>query len=227
MATDRIAHRRVGPMNVARVIPRVAELLGRFCAGLLPVCLLCGLSGMQTALAQPAPGPLDTSRIETVSKRPSVEAKSVAIKSAQTTHAWHDGTAFRALSLDPTLEASFAADPLPQDRALRPQGRVLRPAGSTDRAQAAHISPVLRDESGRLRSLPGGVVVVLKTPMDETSARALIGQAGAVALQALSDRLWLVQGPVGLGSLTLANQLQAGGRFESAQPNWWMPRTLK
>jgi hypothetical protein len=71
------------------------------------------------------------------------------------------------------------------------------------------------------------VVVVLKTPMDEISARALISQAGAVPLQALSDRLWLVQGPVGLGSLKLANQLQAEGRFESAQPNWWMPRTLK
>ena len=217
-------------MNGARVIPRVSELHRLFCAGLLPLCLLCllcGLSGMQTALAQPAPGPLDTSRIETVSKRPSAQVKSAQVKSAQATHAWHDGTAFRTLSLDPTLEACFAAEPLPQDRALRPEGRVLRPAGSTDRAQAAHISPVLRDESGRLRSLPGGVVVVLKTPMDETSARALIGQAGAVALQALSDRLWLVQAPVGLGSLTLANQLQAGGRFESAQPNWWMPRTLK
>lgn len=213
-------------MHGARVIPRVAELLGLFGAGLLPVCLLSGLLGVQAVLAQPAPGPLDTSRIETVSKRPSVEGKSVAIKSAHT-HAWHDGTAFRTLSLDPTLEACFAAGPLPQDRALGPEGRVLRPAGSTDRAQAAHISPVLRDESGRLRSLPGGVVVVLKTPMDETGARALISQAGAVALQALSDRLWLVQGPVGLGSLTLANQLQAGGLFESAQPNWWMPRTLK
>jgi hypothetical protein len=220
MAIDRIAHRRAGPVNGARVIPRAAELLRLFCAGLLPACLLSVLLGMQTALAQPAPGPLDTSRIETVSKRPSVEVKSVAIKSAQATHAWHDGTAFRTLSLDPTLEACFAAGPLPE-------GRVLRPAGSTDRAQAAHISPVLRDGSGRPRSLPGGVVVVLKTPMDETSARALIGQAGAVALQALSDRLWLVQGPVGLGSLTLANQLQAGGLFESAQPNWWMPRTLK
>lgn len=216
-------------MNDARVIPRVSELLGR-CAGLLAVCLLSGLSGllgMQTALAQPAPGPLDTSRIETVSKRPSVEVKSAQVKSVEVTHAWHDGTTFRTLSLDPTLEACFTADSLPQDRVLGPEGRVLRPAGSTDRAQAAHISPVLRDESGRLRSLPGGVVVVLKTPMDETSARALISQAGAVALQALSDRLWLVQGPVGLGSLTLANQLQAGGRFESAQPNWWMPRTRK
>jgi hypothetical protein len=104
---------------------------------------------------------------------------------------------------------------------------VLRPAGSTGRDAAAQVSPVLRDESGRPRSLPGGVVVVLKTPMDETGARALISQAGAIPLHALSDRLWLVQGPVGLGSLRLANQLQAAGLFESAQPNWWMPRTLK
>jgi len=173
------------------------------------------LAAASTALAQPGPGPIDTSRIETAGKR-----SSVAVKSVPPTHAWHDGSATRMLTLDQTLEAHFPGG-------LLPDGKVLRPAGSTDRALAAQVSPVLRDESGRPRSLPGGVVVVLKTPMDEAGARALIGQAGAVALQALSDRLWLVQGPIGLGSLTLANQLQAGGLFESAQPNWWMPRTLK
>jgi len=183
--------------------------------GHLPACALAALLGMPAAMAQPVPGPFDSSRIETVSKRPAV-----AVKSAPTTHAWHDGTAIRMLSLDPTLEAHFAAGLLPQDR-------VLRPAGSTARDAAAQISPVLRDESGRPRSLPGGVLVVLKTPMDEAGARALISQAGAIPLHALSDRLWLIQGPVGLGSLRLANQLQAAGLFESAQPNWWMPRTLK
>jgi len=43
----------------------------------------------------------------------------------------------------------------------------------------------------------------------------------------LSDTLWIVEGPVGLGSLELANRLQATGRFASAQPNWWVERTLK
>jgi len=196
-----------------------ADRIARGCAGTLIAALL----GPQAAMAQPAPGPIDVSRIETVSKR-----SSVAVKSVQTTHAWHDGTAFRTLSLDPTIEAYFPLGLLPQDRVPRPGGSsVLRPAGITDRTQAAQISPVLRDESGRPRSLPGGVVVVLKTPMDETGARALISQAGATPLHSLSDRLWLVQGPVGLGSLRLANQLQAAGLFESAQPNWWMPRALK
>lgn len=217
MAADRIVRRCAGTLVAARIGLRVAALLRRS-----SVCVSAALLGMTAAMAQPAPGPIDPSRIDTVSKR-----ASVAVKSVQPTHAWHDGTALRMLSLDPSLEAYFATGLLPQDRVLRPEGSVLRPAGSTDRAQAAQISPVLRDESGRPRSLPGGVVVVLKTAMNETGARALISQAGAVPLHALSDRLWLVQGPVGLGSLTLANQLQAGGLFESAQPNWWMPRTLK
>jgi hypothetical protein len=222
MAADRIARRRAARVMAAGIGLRATALLRRLSAGLLSDVLLTALLGMPAALAQPAPGPIDTSRIDTVSKRPSV-----AVKSITATHAWHDGTAIRMLTLDPTIEAYFAAGLLPQDRVPRPEGSVLRPAGSTDRDAAAQVSPVLRDESGRPRSLPGGVVVVLKTPMDETSARALISQTGAVPLQALSDRLWLVQGPVGLGSLRLANQLQAGGRFESAQPNWWMPRTLK
>lgn len=210
MAADRIARGRAGALIAAQASTGMTARLGHW-----PLCALAALLGMTAAVAQPAPGPRDTSRIETVSKRPSV-----AVKSVQTTHVWHDGTAMRMLSLDPALEAHFAAGLLPQER-------VLRPAGSTDRTQAAQVSPVLRDESGQPRSLPGGVIVVLKTPMDETGARALISQAGAIALHALSDRLWLVQGPVGLGSLRLANQLQAAGLFESAQPNWWMPRTLK
>ena len=211
MAADRTpphdAARMRAPVAIARLAAVFAALTG---AGVVAL-----LAATSTALAQPAPGPLDPSRIETASKR-----SSVAIKSVQPTHVWHDGTSARMLTLDETLEAYFPGG-------LPPQGHVLRPAGSTDRAAAAQVSPVLRDESGRPRGLPGGVVVVLKTPMDEAAARALIGQAGAVALQALSDRLWLVQGPIGLGSLTLANQMQADGRFESAQPNWWMPRTRK
>ena len=210
MAADRIARCHAAAVLTAKAVARITAWLGQ-----LSVCALAGLLGMPASMAQPVPGPFDISRIETVSKRPSV-----AVKSVQTTHAWHDGTAIRMLSLDPTLEAHFAAGVLPQER-------VLRSAGSTGRDAAAQVSPVLRDESGRPRSLPGGVVVVLKTPMDETGARVLISQAGAIPLHALSDRLWLVQGPVGLGSLRLANQLQAGGLFESAQPNWWMPRTLK
>jgi len=210
MAADRIARCHAAAVLAAKGVARITAWPGH-----LSVCALAGLLGMPASMAQPVPGPIDISRIETVSKRPSV-----AVKSVQTTHAWHDGTAIRMLSLDPTLEAHFAAGVLPQER-------VLRPAGSTRRDAAAQVSPVLRDESGRPRSLPGGVVVVLKTPMDETGARALISQAGAIPLHALSDRLWLVQGPVGLGSLRLANQLQAAGLFESAQPNWWMPRTLK
>ena len=78
-----------------------------------------------------------------------------------------------------------------------------------------------------LRALPGGVLVTLRAPLPETEARALLERAGAKPSRALAPTLWLVEGPVGLGSLELANALHASGAFAGAQPNWWTPRTLK
>jgi hypothetical protein len=136
------------------------------------------------------------------------------------THWWHDGAARRALTLDASLEADFSP-------ALGKPAGTLRPAGSATKSAAPFVSPVLRDASGRARALPGGVLVVLASPVGDDAARALIVRAGAIPVRRLTDRLWLLEGPTGLGSLELANRLQASGVFESAQPNWWIARTLK
>jgi hypothetical protein len=117
-------------------------------------------------------------------------------------------------------------------------GRQLEPAdpgfGTRQQAVGAQLAGQLPNPEVRydmeieLRDLTPAIEAfaeVLRHQPD--NARALISQAGATPLHSLSDRLWLVQGPVGLGSLRLANQLQAAGLFESAQPNWWVPRTLK
>jgi len=150
---------------------------------------------------------------ETVSKP--VRAKTKAAP----TLVWHDGAGKRGLSIDPTLEADFSPG--------AGDDRVLRRAGATPKSSATLVSPVLRDEAGRLRALPGGVIVVLAAPADEAAGRELLLRSGATPVRRLSDTLWIVEGPVGLGSLDLANRLQATGRFASAQPNWWVERTLK
>lgn len=153
---------------------------------------------------------------------PPVEKKTVraALAKAAPTHWWHDGTARRPLTLDASLEADFSP-------AVGKAAGTLRPAGSATKSAAPFVSPVLRDASGRARALPGGVLVVLASPVGEDAARALIVRAGAIPVRRLTDRLWLLEGPTGLGSLELANRLQASGLFESAQPNWWIARTLK
>lgn len=147
-------------------------------------------------------------------------ARNARREATSRTLTWHDGAVRRSASIDASLEADFSP------RAGK-DVHVLRPAGSAPISAAPLVSPVLRDESGRLRALPGGVLVVLAAPLDEAAARALIARAGAVPSRALSPLVWVVEGPVGLGSLELANRLHATALFAAAQPNWWVQRTLK
>jgi hypothetical protein len=156
----------------------------------------------------------EQAQLETLSKP--VRAKA---KAAPPTLAWHDGVAKRGLTIDTSLEADFSPG--------AGDGRILKRAGTAPKSAATQVSPVLRDETGRPRALPGGVMVVLAAPADEAAGRALLVGNGATPVRRLSDTLWIVEGPVGLGSLELANRLQATGRFASAQPNWWVERTLK
>lgn len=174
----------------------------------LAAALLAAWTGGAAATAPPAEPPA-------VAK----PARALAPKAAAT-HAWHDGPAMRPLRLESTLEADFSP------RAGKAAG-VLRPAGTTTKSAEPLVSPVFRDDTGRLRALPGGVLVVLRAPLPQAEARALIGRAGATPVRALSATLWVVEGPAGLGSLELANRLHAGGAFAAAQPNWWIERTLK
>jgi hypothetical protein len=143
------------------------------------------------------------------------------VGSVASTHAWFDGGVRRPLAIVPSLRADFAD-------AMRGGPVVLRPVtGVTKEALGPLQSPVLRDESGRLRALPGGVLVVLDAVRDEASARELFARYGVVSARPVAGRTWLVDAPAGLGSLELANRLAATGAFASAQPNWWVERVRK
>lgn len=143
------------------------------------------------------------------------------VAKAVPTHTWNDGAARRGLFLEPGLEVDFGSSAGP-DAPI-----AVRRAGTASSQASAFVSPVLRDEAGRLRALPGGVIVVLRDGTDEAAARTLLGRASAKPSRRLSDTTWLIEGPVGLGSLELANRLNDAGGFASAQPNWWVQRTLK
>jgi len=133
------------------------------------------------------------------------------------THTWNDGQRQRRLTLQPDLQADFTP--------RLDKGGPIQPGTST--SASALSSPVLRDDNGQLRALPGGVLVILKAPLQTASARALFAQAGVTPSRQLTDTLWLIESPAGLASLEMANRLHASGLFASAQPNWWMKRALK
>lgn len=180
----------------------------------LAAVLLCVAGAGAATASQQAPGPLNPAAVGTAAKPSRFTDKSGP------SHWWQDGAARRPLVVDGRLEADFSPG-------FGKAASVLRPAGSATKSDAPLVSPVLRDETGRARALPGGVLVVLKRPLDDQAARVLIVRAGAVPARRISDTIWLLEGPTGFGSLALANRLHDSGAFASAQPNWWVERSLK
>lgn len=148
--------------------------------------------------------------------KPPAGAKRVA-----PTHAWADGPVTRGLTLDPRMQADFSPGPDGRRAVLRES------PGQLKDVSPALQSPVLRDESGRARALPGGVVVTFAGAPDDAAARALLARHGETAVRRLPSGAWLVETPAGLVSLEVANRLAASGAFASAQPNWWVERALK
>jgi hypothetical protein len=195
-----------------------ADIVCRRVAGRAPRVLLAALlcAALPAALAAqtvgtPPAGVPFPDKPASVAKRPAP------------THGWIEGAVRRPLTLDASVRADFSPR-----AAGTGSGTVLRAAdGPLKDVAAALQSPVLRDETGRARALPGGVVVVLAEPLGDADARALIERHGGRPLRRIADRLWLLEAPAGLAALDEANRLAATGAFAGAQPNWWMQRTLK
>jgi hypothetical protein len=83
------------------------------------------------------------------------------------------------------------------------------------------------DASGHPRALPGGVIISLREDLPDAQAQAQLQAQGLTPVRRIGARMWLVESPVGIASLELANRLQASGRYDFVQPNWWQPRTTK
>lgn len=134
----------------------------------------------------------------------------------------------KALRVDPGWVADFAAPAKPEPG--KPRTPLKRFIGGEKALETlpSGASPVFRDDNGALRALAGGVVVRLREA-EVPDARARLADAGLLPIRQLDPegRSWLVASPSGMPSLELANQLHESGRFESATPNWWRPRSLK
>jgi hypothetical protein len=134
----------------------------------------------------------------------------------------------KTLRVDPGWVADFASPPKPEPG--KPRTPVKRFIGGEKGLETlpSGSSPVFRDDNGAMRALAGGVVVRLREA-DVPDARARLADAGLLPIRQLDPegRSWLVASPAGIPSLELANQLHESGKFESATPNWWRPRSLK
>lgn len=137
-------------------------------------------------------------------------------------HFWYDGDQRRALRVDPDWVADFRGSKPEFER------RETSAHSAKSSGPAPGVSPVLRDESGDPRALPGGVIVRLRDADLADPRRALI-EAGLEPVRAIDpqQRTWLVASAAGLESLELANRLHESGRFAVVTPNWWRPRALK
>ena len=135
-------------------------------------------------------------------------------------------------------EAVLPGKPVQADRAGKAAGTAAPnstslktspniPPSSPTVASAPRVSPVFVDAGGNPRALAGGVIVSLKEALASEQARARLEGAGLTPVRQIGERMWLVESPVGVASLELANRLADTGQFEFVQPNWWQPRTTK
>jgi hypothetical protein len=131
---------------------------------------------------------------------------------------WYDGRTWRPLTLEPSLRAESGA-------AVGKTVVLRRVAGPVKEGDPGAV--VLRDDSGRARVLPGGVLVVLARPLDDEAARTLLARHGLPGARRIADGLWRADTPAGLASLEVANRLATSGDFGSAQPDWWVERVRK
>jgi len=149
------------------------------------------------------------------------------------THVVAEGGAERPLWIDSGRVADFGKQGTrgPLIRPVQAEDAKAAPSGKSDAGTAvdgaAQVSPLFLDDAGQPRALPGGVIVSLKEVLPEPQARAELQAAGLVPLHRIGERMWLVDSPVGIESLHLADRLQAEGRYEFVQPNWWRPRATK
>jgi hypothetical protein len=140
---------------------------------------------------------------------------------------WYDGGERRLLWAESGLRADFNAAPGTTQSVIQPVlgDKPAAPAGPTD-------TPVYRDQpsaGGRVRALPGGVIVGLRPGTSAAARDALLARHGLRLVRPIGDRgdVVLVASPPGDASLDLANRLHESGDFASASPNWWQPRQLK
>ena len=164
------------------------------------------------------------------------------------TYSWNDGRQTHTLQMLPSMEAEFTRSGVD---ILSKSGAIQKPATSTSppdqgsnpvKAQSApqsqnapntpsKTSPVFRDSAGRLRALPGGVLVIFHSHLTAQDRISFWHDRGinindVTALTSIKG-LYKVQTPAGMSSLYLSNTLAEYPEVKFTSPNWWKESVKK
>ena len=169
-------------------------------------------------------------------------------------YTWHDGSEIRKVRMLPGLVAEFGGEsPLRSRLKEEVAGAKLQSSPShrvriwkipSDEVQptvrrltspptlSESYSPVFRDTTlgaGRLRALPGNVLVTLNSHWTKNQVDAWINRHNLSVVKILSGmpNVILVYTPPGMESLQLANKLYQSGEVEGASPDWWLEHVIR
>ena len=142
---------------------------------------------------------------------------------------WQDGDRTRRATLQEDLTVVGADSTPPKDSIIgnTVDGHIVRGQGDG----GVEGQPVFRSESGRLMTLPGGVLVALDPEWDKTRTNAFFRANGiklsrVSALGSLPNAFFIETGS-GFASLNLANALAKQEGVEISSPNWWTEAATK
>jgi len=186
-------------------------------------------------------------------QKPAIKASKAAASASATPVIWYDGDKQRTAWQDNSLIAEFGdTSNISSKSSLNDEEKTLMlkqanmriwqvEEGSSPRllakaqsdAQATNTSPVFR-EGGVLKTLPGGVIVILNPALDSEQVKNwLIDNNLTVERQLnFSKYAYLINTAPGLPSLKLAKQLVEDDKLslqyvQSATPNWWAQKSKR
>ncbi|NOX76158.1 MAG: hypothetical protein GXP17_05985 [Gammaproteobacteria bacterium] len=166
----------------------------------------------------------------------------------QQTYVWHDGDRERTVWLNPQLVAEFDSNAKSQSAlkaayssavevsAKRGSIRLWRLnnnvkaktaiRGLKSNSMTGKFSPVLHDgpsSSGRMRSLPGNIIVHLDPSWEQDLIDGWLIQNNLEIVRKLNigPNIFVIKTESGLAALEMANSLHDAGEVVAAYPDWW------
>ena len=179
-----------------------------------------------------------------------VESKMVMNKSTALTqpYVWYDGDREQRVWLNPQIVAEFnpgaegeramknanssaRAMPTKHKQAVIRLWQLDKTADGAIRSlkakyPAGKYSPVLHDgptSTGRMRALPGNIIVYLDPQWDETAVSKWLSSHKLEVVKKLEigPNIYVIKTGPGLEALETANTLYRSGEVKAAFPDWW------
>ncbi len=154
---------------------------------------------------------------------------------------WYDGNTKRTIKIMPDILAELSSESS-SVRSVDPQATLVKTkfrgfkvwklkkysllknvkAGKAPASLKGKSSAVFKDSSGRLRILPGNIIVFFDKSWNKSKVAEWADEKGLSIVKCLSkyNNIYLIKSEPGIKSLQLANSLKGETGIVSASPNW-------